>query len=74
MVLAELDFKKFESVRQVVAFMGLAPKETISGSSVRGRPRLCKIGNARLRKSLYMPAMVAMRFNPVVSDFSTRLK
>ena len=73
-MLAELDFKKFESVREVVAFMGLAPKETLSGSSVKGRPRLCKVGNARLRKSLYMPAMVAMRFNPVVADFSARLK
>jgi len=34
----------------------------------------CKTGNARLRKCFYMPAMVAMRFNPVVSDFSSRLK
>ena len=73
-ILAELDFNKFESVREVVAFMGLAPKDKISGTSVKGKPRLCKTGNARLRKCFYMPAMVAMRFNPVVSTFQRRLK
>lgn len=73
-VLAELDFKKFESVREVVAFIGLAPKDKISGTSVKGKPRLCKTGNARLRKCFYMPAMVAMRFNPIVSTFQRRLK
>ncbi len=73
-ILAELDFKKFESVREVVAFMGLAPKDKISGTSVKGKPRLCKTGNARLRKCFYMPAMVAMRFNPVVAQFQHHLK
>ena len=73
-ILSELDFQKFESVREVVAFMGLAPKDKISGTSVKGKPRLCKTGNARLRKCFYMPAMVAMRFNPVVSAFQRRLK
>lgn len=73
-ILAELDFQKFESVKQVVAFIGLAPKETLSGSSVKGKPRICKIGNARIRKSFYMPALVAMRFNPIVANFYRRLR
>jgi transposase len=43
-ILAELDdLEKFNHVRQMVAFIGLAPKETISGSSIKGKPRLCKI-------------------------------
>lgn len=74
MILAELDFQKFESVKEVVAYIGLAPKETLSGSSVKGKPRLCKIGNARLRKGFYMPALVATRFNPIVANFYRRLK
>ena len=50
-LLAELnDLDKFTHVREVVAFIGLAPKETLSGSSIKGKPRLCKIGHARLRK------------------------
>jgi transposase len=52
-ILAELDdLEKFNHVRELVAFIGLAPQETLSGSSIKGKPRLCKIGHARLRKAL----------------------
>ena len=74
-LLAELDnFDKFTHVREMVAFIGLAPKETLSGSSIKGKPRLCKIGNARLRKALYMPALVSIQCNPVMIAFYNRLK
>jgi len=58
----------------VVAFIGLAPKEAVSGSSVKKKPRLCKIGHARLRKALYMPALVSIRYNPLIVTFYRRLK
>ena len=74
-LLAELnDLEKFRHVREVVAFIGLAPKETLSGSSIKGKPRLCKIGHARLRKALYMPALVSIQCNPVMIAFYNRLK
>jgi Transposase and inactivated derivatives len=74
-ILAELDdLGKFTHVREVVAFIGLAPKETLSGSSIKGKPRLCKIGHARLRKALYMPALVSIQCNPVMIAFYNRLK
>ncbi len=50
---------RFDSAKQAVAFAGLDPRQHQSGSSVRGKPRLSKVGHARLRKALYMPAMVA---------------
>jgi transposase len=74
-ILAELDdLEKFSHVREMVAFIGLAPKETLSGSSIKGKPRLCKIGHARLRKALYMPALVSIQRNPVMIAFYDRLK
>jgi transposase len=74
-LLAELDnLDKFTHVREMVAFIGLAPKETLSGSSIKGKPRLCKIGHARLRKALYMPALVSIQCNPVMIAFYNRLK
>jgi len=74
-ILAELDgLEKFNHVRELVAFIGLAPKETLSGSSIKGKPRLCKIGHARLRKALYMPALVSIQCNPVMITFYNRLK
>ena len=74
-LLAELnDLEKFRHVREVVAFIGLAPKETLSGSSIKGKPRLCKIGHVRLRKALYMPALVSIQCNPMMIAFYNRLK
>jgi len=74
-LLAELDdLEKFKQVRELVAFIGLAPKEIQSGSSIKGKPRLCKAGQARLRKALYMPALVSIRYNPLMIAFYHRLK
>ena len=74
-ILAELDdLEKFNHVRELVAFIGLAPKETLSGSSMKGKSRLCKIGHAQLRKALYMPALVSIQCNPVMVAFYNRLK
>lgn len=52
--------ERFDKARQFVAFAGLSVREHESGSSVRARPRLSKVGHARLRSALYMPAMVAL--------------
>jgi transposase len=74
-ILAEINiFDRCDEVRKVVAFIGLAPREMISGSSIKGKPRICKVGHARLRKALFMPALVAMRYNPVMIDFGNRLR
>ena len=74
-ILAELDnLEKFNHVRELVAFIGLAPKETLSGSSIKGKPRLCKVGHARFRKALYMPALVSIQCNPVMIAFYNRLR
>lgn len=74
-ILAELDdLGRFNHVREMVAFIGLAPKETLSGYSIKGKPRLCKIGHARLRKALYMPALVSIQCNPIMIAFYNRLK
>ena len=73
-ILAEVqDISRFNDVRQLVAFAGLCPKERQSGSSVRGKPQLSKVGNARLRKALYMPALVAKRWNPLLKAAAERL-
>jgi len=67
------DINKFSSAKQVAAFAGLNPKQHLSGSSVRGRTRLSKVGNSQLRKSLYFPAIVAKKHNPVIRKFCENL-
>lgn len=74
-VLAEItDITHYESARQVAAFAGLVPRERQSGSSVRGRTRLSKIGNARLRKALYFPAITALRCSAFFKQWAEGLR
>jgi len=59
--------------RQLDAHAGLAPAQRQSGTSVRGKPHLAKQGNARLRRALYMPTLVAVHHNPVLKHYYQRL-
>ena len=35
---------------------------------------MTKAGNAHIRKMLFFPAMAAMRYNPICSEFAARLE
>ena len=65
---------QYKSARQVAAYAGLVPRERQSGSSLRGRTRLSKIGNARLRKALYFPAMTALRCSEFFKSWAKGLR
>lgn len=65
---------RFDNARQAAAFAGLDPRQHESGSSVKGKPRMSKIGHALLRKGLYMPAMVALYKTTWGRRFQERLK
>jgi transposase len=72
-LLAEIeDISHYKSARQVAAYAGLTPRNNRSGT-MRGQTRLSKTGNARVRKALFLPAMVAKQHNPVVRSFCQRL-
>jgi transposase len=68
------DVHRFDDAKALAAFVGLNPTVHQSGSSVRGKSRLSKKGNATIRKALYMPAVVARRYNPTIKAFAQRLK
>jgi transposase len=74
-VLAEIDeIRRAVDARQLAAYAGLTPHERTSGSSVHRPPHLVKTGNSRLRRALYLPAIVAMRHNPAVHALAERLR
>jgi transposase len=75
LLLSEItDIKQYRSARQVTAYAGLVPRERQSGSSVRGRVRLSKVGNARLRRALYFPAITAIRCSPFFQAWARGLQ
>jgi transposase len=59
------------SRREIAALIGVAPYEHDSGV-LKGR-RTIWGGRAEVRRAIYMAAMVASRFNPVIQAFHQRL-
>lgn len=72
-VMAETDgFSIVADAKQVVSYAGLDVALHQSGKH-KGRSSISKRGNARLRAALYMPALTAIRHNPQLKTFYTRL-
>jgi transposase len=59
--------------RQWVAHAGLDPRHHDSGTSIHRPARVSKAGNKYLRSALYMPALVAVRYEPNVRAFYEKL-
>lgn len=68
--LAEIAFLPDDiTPKQLTAYAGLDPRKFESGTSIKKREAISKKGNAALRKALFLPALVAIRFNPIVKKF-----
>lgn len=74
MIASTNGFKNFDNHKQVISYFGLAPRVYESGSSVRGKGRICKMGMSRTRKTLYMAARSAIRFNKACRALYERLR
>jgi transposase len=61
------------TARQWVAYAGLDPRHFESGSSVSKKPRISKAGNKFIRQALYMPALVATRFETHIKGYYIHL-
>ena len=67
------DILEFQNVRQLAAYAGLTPRQFLSGTSVHKKSRLSKTGNSHLRKILFLPAISAKHWNPIIRSFCERL-
>jgi transposase len=71
-LLAFLSQPKGKTAKQVAAFVGLAPYARQSG--LKDKKRHIFGGRREIRNVLYMAALAAIRFNPVIQDFFQRLR
>lgn len=67
-------FNTFENYKQVISYFGLAPRVYESGKSVKGHSHICKMGMGQVRKTLFMAAKSAIRFNRPCRDLYERLR
>lgn len=56
-------FSKFETAAQLCSYVGITPTIRESGSSVRGRSRISKVGNRKLRNLLFLCSFNACKHN-----------
>ncbi len=66
-------FERFENSKQLCAYVGLSPRIFESGTSVKGKVKICKMGMARMRKLLYLCAMRARTCNKACKEMFERL-
>src|SRR5690606_4405376 len=62
-------FDKFETSGQLCSFVGITPTIRQSGSSVRGKSRISKVGNQKLRNLLFLCAFSACKHNKACRKF-----
>lgn len=74
-VLADIpDVSNFEKSGQFTAFVGVTPMHFESGTSVKGKSHISKIGAKKIRKTLYMSAINVKNYNPHFKNFVQKLQ
>lgn len=75
-ILAELKFESIENLspKAQVCNAGLSPRKFESGSSVRGRSHISKMGKSSVRKVLFMPALDCTHRENYFTPFYNRLR
>lgn len=66
-------FSKFENASQLCSYVGIAPTIRESGSSVRGRSRISKVGNRKLRNLLFLCSFNACKHNKACKGIYERI-
>ena len=68
------DVSNFQKSGQFSAFAGVSPSHFQSGSSVRGKSHISRLGSKSIRKILYMSALVVKNHNPHFQKFVQKLQ
>jgi transposase len=74
MLLITTDYmKRFESASQLCSYTGLTPIIRRSGTSIKGRERISKMGNPKLRNLLFMCSFNAVKYNKACKELFDRI-
>lgn len=66
-------FGKFENAKQLCSYIGISPRIFESGTSVKGRSKICKMGMSRIRAMLYVCSWTAKKNNKACKELYDRL-
>ena len=66
-------FDRFDDYRKLSSYIGICPRLFESGTSVKGKNRICKMGMSRIRAMLYICSWSAKRCNKACKGLYERL-
>lgn len=66
-------FSRFEDIKSLSSYVGVSPTNHDSGTSVKGKGHIAKMGNGRIRQLLYMCSWTAKRCNPSCKELGIRM-
>lgn len=66
-------FSRFSHVKQLISYVGFCPRIFESGSSIKGKGHICKMGMSAVRKMLYVCSWSAIRCNKACRELYERL-
>jgi len=67
------NFTRFANYKQIIAFVGFSPRVYESGTSVKGKGHICKMGKGKVRKQMYLSAWSAKFHNKSCMELYERL-
>jgi len=67
-------FSRFEDVKALCAYIGVSPTTFQSGTSVKGKGAIAKLGQGRMRQLLYLCSWTAKSCNPACKALYARLE
>ncbi len=74
LILSTNGFTRFNNIKQLVAYTGIAPRIFQSGKTVNKKPKISKLGMADLRRSLFMCSLQAIKCNEACKNLYERLR
>lgn len=66
-------FSRFDNAKQLCCYAGITPTIRQSGSSVRGKSRISKVGNKKLRNLLFLCSFSACKYNKACRELYERI-
>jgi len=73
LIVISAGFTKFENARQLSSYIGISPRIFESGTSVKGKSKICKMGMSRIRTMLYVCSWSAKKCNNACRELYDRL-
>jgi len=71
-IIATNEFKSITTAKKFACYSGVAPFEHQSGSSIRGKTRVSRLGNKKVKTLLHMSSLVATTYNKEIREYYQR--